>query len=38
VGRFAFVEVEFSTMPDLTITLPEPLVIPAIDRRRRNAA
>jgi hypothetical protein len=24
--------------PDLTITLPEPVVIPAIDRRRKNAA
>jgi hypothetical protein len=24
-------------MPDLTITLPEPIVIPAIDRRRKTA-
>jgi hypothetical protein len=29
---------QISTVPDLTITLPEPVVIPIIDSRRRNAA
>jgi hypothetical protein len=29
---------QISTVPDLTITLPEPVVIPTIDGRRRKVA
>jgi hypothetical protein len=28
---------QISQIPDLTITLPKPVVIPAIDRRRKMA-
>jgi hypothetical protein len=32
------VPLQFRAIPDLVITLPVPLVIPTVDRRRKNAA